>query len=76
MLELVAALETAAGKECPKTIGERRPGDLPETFCDPRKAKEVLGWEAKYGIDAICEHAWKWQSENPEGYDTEESASA
>jgi len=73
VLELVAALEKAAGRPCPKAVGDRRPGDLPETFCDPSKAKAVLRWEAKYGIDAMCEHAWRWQSENPAGYDGEEA---
>ena len=32
------------------------------------KAKEVLGWTAKYGIDEMCEDTWRWQSSNPNGY--------
>ena len=66
--ELVTAVEKAAGAPVAQVVGPRRPGDLAETFCDPTKAREVLGWEAKLSIDDICRDAWKWQSENPRGY--------
>ena len=36
---------------------------------EPRKAKRLLGWEAKYNLDDMCAHSWNWQKNNPKGYD-------
>ena len=33
------------------------------------KAKEELGWEAERGLDEMCEDSWRWQSNNPNGYE-------
>ena len=38
------------GREVPYTIKPRRTGDLPSSFCDPLKAKEILGWKAQLSI--------------------------
>ena len=72
VLELVAALEKASGKTLNKVMGPRREGDLAEMWCVPDKAKQMLGWEAKYGIDTISEDAWRWQCQNPQGYETQQ----
>lgn len=41
--------------------GPRRLGDPPEVWCDPQKAKKILGWEAKLDVSDILESAWKWE---------------
>lgn len=41
-------------------------------YADPSKAKEELGWVAKYDIDKMCKDSWNWQSKNPNGYNLEE----
>ncbi len=69
VLDIVKAFSKAYGKELPYKIASRRPGDLAVCFSDPSKAKEVLGWEAKRGIDDMCRDSWNWQSKNPNGYD-------
>lgn len=69
VLDIVKAFSKAYGKELPYKIAPRRPGDLAVCFSDPSKAKEVLGWEAKRGIDDMCRDSWNWQSKNPNGYD-------
>lgn len=69
VLDIVKAFSKAYGKELPYKIAPRRPGDLAVCFSDPTKAKEVLGWEAKRGIDDMCRDSWNWQSNNPNGYD-------
>lgn len=69
VLDIVKAFSKAYGKELPYKIAPRRPGDLAVCFSDPSKAKEVLGWEAKRGIDDMCRDSWNWQSNNPNGYD-------
>ena len=68
VLEMVKAFERASGKRVPYKIVERRAGDIATCFADPSYAKEVLGWEAKRAIEKMCEDAWRWQSQNPEGY--------
>lgn len=69
VLDIVKAFSKAYGKELPYKIAPRRPGDLAVCFSDPSKAKEVLDWEAKRGIDDMCRDSWNWQSKNPNGYD-------
>ena len=69
VLDIVKSFSKAYGKELPYKIAPRRPGDLAVCYSDPSKAKEVLGWEAKRGIDDMCRDSWNWQSKNPNGYD-------
>nr|WP_295382946.1 UDP-glucose 4-epimerase GalE [Pseudoxanthomonas sp.] len=69
VLELVAAFARASGQAIPYDIVERRTGDVAEVYADPRLARELLGWRAERGIDAMCEDAWRWQSMNPRGYE-------
>ena len=67
---MVAAFEKACGHAIKYEIKPRREGDIATCYCDPQKAKEDLGWVAKYGIDEMCEDSWRWQSTNPDGYAT------
>ncbi len=68
VLDMVQAFERASGKEVPYCIAPRRSGDIATCYADPSYAKETLGWEAKKGIDEMCEDSWRWQSMNPNGY--------
>lgn len=68
VLEVVAAFEKASGQPVPYRIVERRPGDVAACYADPLRAKELLGWSARLGIDAMCADAWRWQSANPQGF--------
>ncbi len=68
VLQLRSAFEKASGVEIPYVIDPRRPGDPDEVYADASKAKKVLGWEAKLGIDEMCRDSWNWQKNNPNGY--------
>ncbi len=68
VLDILHAYEKACGRELPYVIDPRRPGDIAVCYADPAKAREELGWEAKYGIEEMCASSWKWQSANPNGY--------
>ncbi len=68
VLELVTAFEKASGSKVPYEIVERRPGDIAEVYADPSKAKELMGWSAERGVDEMCRDAWRWQKQNPKGY--------
>lgn len=68
VMDMVTAFEKASGVKIPYAIAPRRPGDAAKCYADPGKARAVLGWTAKYGLDRMCEDSWKWQSMNPDGY--------
>lgn len=68
VLELRDAFVKASGASVPYVIDPRRPGDPDEVYANANKAKELLDWEAEFGIDEMCEDTWRWQSDNPHGY--------
>ena len=68
VLQVLHAFEKACGKTLPYEIKPRRAGDIATCYADPAKAKAELGWEAQYGIEEMCEDSWRWQSQNPNGY--------
>ncbi|MEE9331358.1 MAG: UDP-glucose 4-epimerase GalE [Methylophilaceae bacterium] len=68
VLGLVKAFEQASGNAVPYQIYPRRAGDCATVFADPSKAHQALGWKAERDIQKMCEDAWKWQEQNPQGY--------
>jgi UDP-glucose 4-epimerase len=68
VLDVIRAFERASGKTVPFEVVARRPGDVAVCYADPALAKTVMGWEAKLGIDRMCEDSWRWQRGNPTGY--------
>ncbi len=68
VLDVIHAFEKACGHKLPYVIKPRRAGDIAACYADASKAKKELGWEAKLGIDEMCSSAWKWQTQNPKGY--------
>lgn len=68
VLEMVAALAQASGREVPYEIVERRPGDVAQCYADPGLAFRLLGWRAELDLARMCEDSWRWQSRNPQGY--------
>jgi UDP-glucose 4-epimerase len=69
VLEVVAAFARAASKEIPYRTVDRRPGDIATCYADPSKAGKELGWSAKRGIEEMCADSWRWQYNNPNGYE-------
>ncbi len=70
VLEVVDAFEKASGQKIPYEIKERRAGDIATCYADSTKAKNELGWVAEKGIEEMCADAWRWQSQNPNGYES------
>ena len=68
VLDLVNAFEKVNNIKVPYAIVDRRPGDIGTCYSNPAKAKELLGWEAEFGLEDMCRDAWRWQSQNPQGY--------
>lgn len=69
VLDMVNAFESANGIKIPYEIAPRRAGDVAECYADPKKAREVLGWTAEKTLEDMCRDTWRWQSNNPNGYD-------
>lgn len=69
VLDVVKAFERASGKKVPYKIVGRREGDIAECFANATKAYKVLGWKAENGIDEMCQDSYRWQSQNPNGYE-------
>ena len=69
VLDVVKSFEKASGQKIPYEIKPRRPGDIATCYADATKAKEELGWVAQRGIEEMCEDAWRWQKNNPNGYE-------
>ena len=69
VLDMVKAFGKAVGRPIPYEIVARRPGDIPACYADCTKAKKELHWEAKKTLDDMCADSWRWQSQNPNGYE-------
>lgn len=69
VLDVIKAFGKACGKEIPYQIKARRPGDIATCYSDASLAKKELGWEAQYGIEEMCADSWRWQKNNPNGYE-------
>ena len=68
VLELVRAFERASSCHIPYDIVARRTGDVAACYADASRARDLLGWQATRGIDAMCADSWRWQRSNPHGY--------
>jgi UDP-glucose 4-epimerase len=71
VLEVIRAYERASGKTIPFDIVARRPGDIAASYADATLAAELLDWRASRDLDAMCVDSWRWQSQNPRGFDDE-----
>lgn len=69
VLDVINAFEEANDLKINYVFKDRRAGDIPSCYADPAKAAKELGWKAKYGIREMCEDSWRWQKNNPNGYD-------
>lgn len=61
VLDMVKAFSAVSGRPVPYRFVARRPGDIAECYADPALAREVLGWHAQLGIEAMCADTWRWQ---------------
>lgn len=69
VLDIVKAFEKANDIKIPYVIRPRRDGDIAECYADPTKARDVLGWQAEETLENMCKDSWRWQSNNPKGYE-------
>ncbi len=70
VLELIKFFERESNTEIPIKFQPRRDGDLASLWANPKKAYDKLGWKTKYTVAEMCKHAWAWQLNNKNGYNT------
>ncbi len=68
VLEMLHAFERAVGRELPYEVVPRRPGDVASSYADASRANAELGWRTEKSIDDMAVDAWRWQSQNPQGF--------
>ncbi len=69
VLEMITAFEKACSFPIKYQIVGRRVGDIAECYADPAFAQHEIGWKAQRGIEEMMNDTWKWQKNNPDGYD-------
>ncbi|MDT0602776.1 UDP-glucose 4-epimerase GalE [Thalassotalea castellviae] len=69
VLEIVNAFKEISGQDIPYAIVPRRAGDIATVYADASVANELLGWQASRDINAMITDTWRWQSENPNGFE-------
>ena len=70
VLDMVKAFENVNGVKIPYTIKDRRPGDVATCYADASKANDILGWKAEKTLQDMMRDSWRWQSSNPNGYES------
>lgn len=63
VLDVVKAFENATKVKIPYKVVDRRPGDVDETFSDPSKVNNQLGWHADRDLHDMCRDSWLWQKQ-------------
>lgn len=61
VLEVIEAFEKTSGVELNYELGPRRAGDVVAIYADNSKARELLGWQPRRGVDSIMSTAWAWE---------------
>ena len=69
VMDMVKTFSEVNGVPVPYRIAERRPGDIATCYADPAKSRKVLGWEATHDLADMVRDSWRWQSQNPNGYE-------
>jgi len=69
VLEIIAAFERITEKTIHYKIVDRRAGDVAENYADPGLALRELGWQTEKKLDEMVADTWRWQSQNPKGYE-------
>lgn len=68
VLDVVKAFEKASGRSIPYDLAPRRSGDVASCYADPAFAAQLLNWRAERNMDVMCIDAWRWQNNNPNGF--------
>lgn len=69
VLEIVESVKKTAGVDFEVGTAEPRKGEVAEKYADYSKARMVLGWEPKKGIEDSIKSLIKWYKGHPNGWE-------
>ncbi|MBQ3565529.1 MAG: UDP-glucose 4-epimerase GalE [Alphaproteobacteria bacterium] len=69
VLEVVHTFEKVNNIKIPYVFAPRRFGDISEYYANPMKAQLELNWKATLSLADMCRDSWRWQKQNPNGYE-------
>ena len=62
VIEVIETLERTLNKTLPKTIADRRPGDVASLVASADKIQSVLDWTPQYhSLDTIIKSSYQWE---------------
>jgi UDP-glucose 4-epimerase len=70
VLEVIKAFEKASGRTIAYKVNPRRAGDIAIGYANAEKAQKELNWKASRDLEEMCEDTWRWQSQNPKGFES------
>lgn len=70
VLQMVKAFSVVNNVDVPYRLVSRRPGDIAACYADATRAREELNWVAEMNLQDMVRDSWKWQSLNPDGYES------
>ena len=70
VMDVIRAYEEVIGRPIKYQVTARRPGDVALYYADPSLAEALLGWRAERSLKQMCADSWRWQSQNPMGYES------
>lgn len=68
VLEVIATSRKVTGHPIPLEIFPTRAGDPAVLVASSDRIKQELAWQAEYSLKDIIETAWRWHSNNPNGF--------
>lgn len=68
VLDVINTFESTNGVKVPYVLEDQRKGDVSVCYADASLAFKELNWKPQYELIAMCEDAWRWQKNNPHGY--------
>ncbi len=66
--EIIETSRRVTGREIPERAEPRRAGDPSVLIASNEKARRVLGWEPRRGLETTISDAWEWHVGHPDGY--------
>jgi UDP-glucose 4-epimerase len=69
VLDLVNSFMKVNNVNIQYKIVDRRPGDVGICYANVNRVNNELGWKTEKTLDDMCRDAWRWQKNNPCGYE-------
>lgn len=69
VFDIINTFNEVCGKKLKYIVTKRRSGDIDKCFADATKAKNELDFVCKYDLKRMCIDSWRWQKNNPNGYE-------